>query len=49
MTEILIIGNMSSRIGDKQVNLPHAWDHYSGAHRIMIYTVVQLVVTGYVI
>lgn len=27
------MGNINSRKGDKQVNLPHAWDHYKGAHK----------------
>jgi hypothetical protein len=27
------MGDMNSRIGDKQVNLPHAWDPYSGVDR----------------
>jgi hypothetical protein len=33
LTEILILGDMNSRTGDKQVNLPYAWDPYGGADR----------------
>jgi hypothetical protein len=34
MTEILITGDMNSRTGNKQVNVPHAWDPYGEAEKM---------------